>query len=131
VIGPDIAAWVFGALIAGLALFQLALAAGAPWGSLAMGGRYPGRFPPPMRVAALVQIAIYAVMAVVVFARAGMLLPDLLDASRIAIWAVAAISAVAIVLNLITPSKWERRLWAPVAILMFATSLRVALAEQP
>ncbi len=130
-IGPNIAAWIFGALIAGLALFQLALAAGAPWGSLAMGGRYPGRFPPPMRVAALVQIAIYALMAVVVLVRAEMLLPELLEASRIAVWAVVGISAVAVVLNLITPSKWERRLWAPVAILMFATSLRVALAEQP
>jgi hypothetical protein len=131
VIAPSIAAWIFGALIAGLALFQLALAAGAPWGSLAMGGRYPGRFPPPMRVAALVQIAIYALMAVVVFVRAGMLLPDLLEASRIAVWAVVGLSAVAVVLNLITPSRWERRLWAPVAILMLATSLRVALAEQP
>mgnify|MGYP003407364177 FL=1 len=129
-IGPDIAAWVFGALIAGLALFQLALAAGAPWGSLAMGGRYPGRFPPPMRVAALVQIAIYALMAIVVFVRAGMLLPDWVEPSRIAVWAVVGLSAMAVVLNLITPSKWERRLWAPVAILMLATSLRVALAGQ-
>ena len=129
-IGPNIAAWIFGVLLAGLALFQLALAAGAPWGSLAMGGRYPGRFPPPMRIAALVQIAIYVLMAIVVFVRAGLLLPDLFEPSRIAVWAVVSLSAVAVVLNLITPSKWERRLWAPVAILMFATSLRVALAGQ-
>jgi hypothetical protein len=128
-IGPNIAAWVFGVLLAGLALFQLALAAGAPWGSLAMGGRYPGRFPPPMRVAALVQIAIYGLMAAVVFVRAGMLLPDLLEVSRIAVWAVVGLSAVAVVLNLITPSKWERRLWAPVALMLLATSLVVALGE--
>ena len=31
--------------------------------------------------------------------------------------------ALAVVLNLITPSRWERRLWAP-AILMFATVSR-------
>jgi hypothetical protein len=124
-----IAAWIFGALLAMLVLFQLALAAGAPWGSLAMGGRYPGRFPPAMRVAALVQIVIYALMAAVVFVRAGMLLPEMFEASRIAVWAVVGLSAVAVVLNLITPSKWERRLWAPVAIVMFATSLSVALAQ--
>jgi hypothetical protein len=32
--------------------FRLALAAGAPWGEYAMGGRFPGRFPPAMRAAA-------------------------------------------------------------------------------
>ena len=33
---------VFATLIAVSTFFQLALAAGAPWGHLAMGGRYPG-----------------------------------------------------------------------------------------
>jgi cell division protein FtsW (lipid II flippase) len=64
-----------------------------------------------------------------VFVRAGMLLPDLLEVSRIAVWAVVGLSAVAVVLNLITPSKWERRLWAPVALMLLATSLVVALGE--
>jgi hypothetical protein len=128
VIGPQTAAWIFGACIVVLALFQLALALGAPWGSLAMGGRFPGRFPPAMRVAALVQIAIYGLMAAIVFARAGIALPDLLEISRIAVWAVVALMAVAVLLNLVTPSKWERRLWAPAAAVMLAASLRVALA---
>jgi hypothetical protein len=36
-------------------LFQLALACGAPWGHLAMGGgKYPGVFPVPLRIAAVV-----------------------------------------------------------------------------
>jgi hypothetical protein len=120
VISPQIAAWIFGACIVVLALFQLALALGAPWGSLAMGGRFPGRFPPAMRVAALVQIAIYA--------RAGIALPDLFEISRIVVWVVVALMAVAVLLNLITPSRWERRLWAPAAAVMLAASLRVALA---
>lgn len=34
--------------------FQVLLALGAPWGSNAMGGRFPGRFPPAMRVLAVV-----------------------------------------------------------------------------
>jgi hypothetical protein len=128
VISPQIAAWVFGGALGVLALFQLALAAGAPWGSLAMGGRFPGRFPPAMRVAALVQVAIYGVMGAIVFTRARMILPDMLDVSRVAVWVVVTLMAVAVLLNLITPSKWERRVWAPVAAVMFAMSLRVALA---
>lgn len=38
---------------AGSIAFQLALALGAPWGEYAMGGRYPGRFPPGLRLAAV------------------------------------------------------------------------------
>jgi hypothetical protein len=37
---PSTAALVFGVLVAVVVLFQLALAAGAPWGHLAMGGRH-------------------------------------------------------------------------------------------
>lgn len=122
-----VAAWLFGACIAVLTVFQLALAAGAPWGSLAMGGRFPGRFPPPMRVAALVQVPVYAALAAIVFARAGVAFAYWFGFSATAIWVVVAISAVALVLNLITPSRNERRLWAPVAALMLAASLRVAL----
>ena len=112
-----------------LAVFQLALAAGAPWGHLAMGGRFPGRLPPAMRVAALVQIVLYVLIAMLVFARAGLALPEWLEVSRTAIWAVVALMGVAVVLNLITPSRWERILWAPVALVMFAASVRIALAD--
>ena len=125
--GAGIAAYIFIGLIALLGLFQLALAVGAPWGSLAMGGRFPGKFPPSMRIVALVQVVVYALMGAIIFARAGLALQEWLDISRIAIWFVVGVSALAVALNLITPSKWERRLWAPVAILMFAASLRVAL----
>jgi hypothetical protein len=34
--------------------FQIALAAGAPWGAFAMGGAFPGQFPPALRIVALV-----------------------------------------------------------------------------
>ena len=127
--GSVLAAWFFGIALAVLVLFQLALAAGAPWGALAMGGRYPGRFPPAMRIAALMQIVLYGAMGAIVFARAGLILPDLFDASRTAIWAVVALMGVALVLNVMTPSKWERRLRAPVALVLLATSLLVALGK--
>ncbi len=104
--------------------FQLALAAGAPWGAYAMGGRYPGRFPPPMRVAAVVQAVVLALLAVVVMARAGLLTQPL--ASWL-IWIVVAFSALSLAMNAASRSAGERRLWVPVASVMLATSLVVAL----
>jgi hypothetical protein len=123
-----VAAGVFAAFLTLLLSFQLALAAGAPWGVLAMGGRFPGRFPPAMRIAALLQIAVYGLLGAIVLVRAGLILPEWLDVSRIAIWAVVCVMGVAVVLNVITPSKWERRLWAPVAFVMLAATLRVAVS---
>ena len=41
-----IAGIIFGVVAGGVVAFQLALAAGAPWGTYAMGGAYAGRLPP-------------------------------------------------------------------------------------
>ena len=40
------AAIVYAATAAGVVAFQVALAAGMPWGEYAMGGAFPGQFPP-------------------------------------------------------------------------------------
>ena len=89
----EIAAWIFLALLSVLMLFQLALVVGASWGSLAMGGRFPGRLPPAMRVAAVVQIVIYGVIGVVIASCAGIDLPEWREVSRVAVWAVVALMA--------------------------------------
>ena len=122
-----LAAAVFVIVVAGVIAFQLALAFGAPWGSYAMGGAFPGRFPPRLRVAAVVQAALLAVTGAIVLSRAGIVLPGLAEPARWLIWAVAAIALVALVLNAISPSAGERRIWVPVALLMLASSLVVAL----
>ena len=70
-----IAAYLYGLISLGIIAFQLALAAGAPWGEFAMGGAYPGQFPPQLRIAAVVQAVILALLALVVFARARVALP--------------------------------------------------------
>jgi hypothetical protein len=109
-------------------LFQIALASGMPWGHLAMGGRYPGKFPPNMRVGAVIQGALMAFLGVIVLSRAGVAFPGLSNLSNILIWIAVAISGVSLVLNLMTQSKWERILWAPVGLLMTVSSLVVALS---
>lgn len=109
-------------------LFQIALALGAPWGELAMGGRFPGKFSPAMRVLAVVQASVLALLAVVVAIRGGLVLPEYFDASVTVIWIVVGVSALSLVMNLVTPSKRERILWAPVAFVMLVSSLVVALS---
>jgi hypothetical protein len=129
VIAPRLAARAFAVLMGVVVLFQLALALGAPWGGLAMGGAFPGAYPPAMRVAALAQIVVLVVIGLVVLARAGLVLPRWRPAARWLVWIVVGLTAVGVVLNLITPSPLERLIWAPVTALLFLASLRVALSR--
>ena len=120
-------AYLFALLTLIIFLFQLALAAGMPWGHLAMGGRYPGKFPPNMRVGAVIQGTLMVFLGMIVLSRAGIAFPGLSNLSNYLIWVAVAISGISLVMNLITQSKWERILWAPVALLMTISSLVVAL----
>jgi hypothetical protein len=120
------AAMVFAAVAAAAVAFQLLLAAGAPLGEYAMGGAFPGRFPPVLRAAAVVQAALIAVMAAVILARAGLALASWVRISRPLAWGVVVFSGLSVILNLLTPSARERAIWAPVAAVMFTCSLLVA-----
>jgi len=111
-------------------VFQIALAAGAPWGAYAMGGAFPGQFPPALRIAAIIQAAVLAGLAAVVLARAGLALPTWSRASRRLVWLVVAFAAVSLVLNLITPSAGERAIWAPTALLLLISSTIVAFSNR-
>ena len=125
-IGPTTAACVFCFLIAIAVIFQLALSLGAPFGEMAMVGRFPGRFPPKMRVAAALQAVMLFLVTFVVLTRAGLAFGALLEFSKSAIWFVVAFCAVGTILNTITPSKKERLLWAPVTVVLLVCALVVA-----
>ncbi len=121
------AAVVFAVVAVGVIAFQLALALGAPWGSYAMGGAFPGRFPPRLRVAAVAQAVVLVIAVAIVLARAGLALPALSDVARLLIWGIVGFSALSLVLNAMSRSAGERRVWTPVALLMLITSTTVAL----
>jgi hypothetical protein len=124
----SVAAIVFAVVTSAVVGFQFALALGAPWGAYAMGGRFPGVFPPPMRVAAFVQAVLLSLFALIVLSRAGFLFPQWAAGATWAVWVAVAASAVALVLNSMTPSRAERRIWAPAAGVMLICSLAVALS---
>jgi hypothetical protein len=120
------AALLYASVSVGVVAFQIALAAGVPWGEYAMGGAFPGRFPPALRIAALVQAMLLVALAAIVMARAGLILNGRLRRAHWLVWIVVAFAAVGLVLNVITQSGGERAIWAPVTLLLLLSSMIVA-----
>lgn len=110
------------------ALFQLALALGAPWGAYTLGGKFPGKLPAKMRVAALVQILIMAAFAFIALVRAGLIFGEWYAIARVAIWFVVGFFVLGTLANLSTPSKGERILWGPVNVLMLLMTILIAVS---
>ncbi len=121
------AVMLFTILIALLAAFQLALAAGAPLGSFAWGGAYPGKLPLPQRVGSVFSVVLYVVFTVIVFERGGAirLLPE--GFSRVGIWFVFGILVLSTVANFFSRSLKERIAMTPTAALLSVLALVVAL----
>ncbi len=122
-----VAAVVFGLVTTIAIAFQLALAAGAPWGEYAMGGRFAGRLPPAMRIAAVGQAIVLAVLGTIVLADAGLVVPSIASGLPSAIWLAVGFSALSLALNAASRSPRERRVWVPVAAAMLVSSLVVAI----
>jgi hypothetical protein len=96
-------------LLAVVGAFQLALAAGAPWGAAAFGGQTPGVLPTSLRVVSAVSVLVYGGLgALVVTDRLGS------TARRRVLTGASLLMALGTVANLATQSPVER-LWAPVA----------------
>ncbi len=120
------AAIAYAVFAAMLVVFQLALALGAPWGRFAMGGRWPGRLPGRLRVAAVGQAALIAGFAYAVLGHAGLAGAAARDlAPGWLIWVILTFAVLGAAANLATPSRGERMLWGPVALAMLASLLVV------
>ena len=121
-----VSALVFVALMGVVIIFQACLAAGVPWGAASMGGKYPGTYPPRMRVVAVANMLLLTFIACIVLAEANLALAPLKPLASVGIWFVVVFSGLGTVLNTITPSKIER-IWAPVALVHLITSLLIAI----
>ncbi len=120
---------VFVGLLAALAVFQLALAAGAPLGRFAFGGAVDV-LPTPLRIASLISVALYAVFAVLILARAGWTRwpgPRIAGAGA---WIVVAVFALSAVANAFSQSPPERLVMTPLAVSLLALSVVVALGPR-
>jgi len=107
-------------------VFQGCLAAGLPWGAASMGGKYPGKYPPKMRVVAIINMLVLGFIAALVLSEADLMFTQLKLISRVGIWVVVALFIIGTIMNAITLSKIER-IWAPVAFIQLITSFAVAV----
>ena len=113
-------------LLAGLAVFQGLLVAGAPLGRFAWGGQNDV-LPANLRIGSAVSIALYAGFAVLILQAAGVVsvLPD--GFVDVAIWVLTGYLLLGIVMNAISRSRPERLLMTPVVAVLAADCLLLAL----
>lgn len=119
---------VFLLLAAIIAVFQLVLALGAPLGEYTMGGKFPGKLPNAMKIAALVQIIILFFFAAIVMAKAEIAFESLQNMARIGIWFIVAFFVFGVVMNISSPSKKERMIMGPANVIALISTLVVALS---
>ena len=105
-----------------VAIFQLAIALGAPVGRASWGGTHEGALPTNLRAASACAVAVWTLAALVILGRAdlGLLSGDYL---RWASWVLVAVLVVGTITNAASKSPWERFGWAP-----FTLALAVACA---
>ena len=120
------AATFFCALLFGLGMFQLLLAAGAPVGHFAWGGQNRV-LPVRLRLGSVVSAALYAAFAMVALDRAGLIsvLPD--QVVQIAMWVVVGVLVLGTIPNLISRSTPERYVMAPLSLLLSSLGAVIAL----
>jgi hypothetical protein len=114
--------------LATMAVYQLMLAAGAPFGEAAYGGTHHGQLPAALRVASGISIAIYIIAILVISQRSGLShlrLPHALG--RVGSWVLGVVLTLGAVMNLMSQSPWERFLLGPFTFMLAAMCLVVAL----
>lgn len=122
------AAIIFTVIMAGLAVFQLALALGAPLGHFAWGGQHKV-LPRGLRIGSLFSIVLYGLFSAIVMMRSGLLAPWP-NAGWIgpAAGVLVAYLGLGIVMNAISRSRPERLTMTPLVAVLCALTLVVALS---
>lgn len=120
-------AYIFIILMISAAIFQIALAFGAPYGEFTLGGKYPGKLPSNLRVAAAVQAIILIIFMIIAISKSGIALVFLYDISKIGIWVVFAFFIIGSILNLLSPSKKERIVMGTINIVALICAFMVAV----
>ena len=112
-----------------LAIFQAALALGAPLGLAAWGG-VDAKLRRGQRIASALSTAIFVLATLVILRRSGLRVS--LVPFAFARWAtivLVGIMALSAIANIASKSRWERYLWAPTALALATFCLVVALSS--
>jgi hypothetical protein len=73
----------------------------------------------------------WVLAALVVLGRAGLASPISLSIARWPTWILVGILPLGAVMNFLSPSKWERYIWGPVALILAALCFVVARGPTP
>ena len=124
-----IAAVLAALLIGAVVLFQIALAAGAPFGAAAWGGQHQGRLPARLRIASAGAAILLIFLAWVVLAAGGLTATAPLPEAWLgpAAWVATGYFVLGGLVNLISRSRVER-VWAPVSLAIAICCAIVAIA---
>jgi hypothetical protein len=114
-----------------IAVFQVALALGAPLGRAAWKGTHV-RLPLGLRTASAFASLFWVLAAAVVLGRAGFEVTPLSPAvARWGTWILIGLLPLGAVMNFASPSGWERYLWGPAALILAAFCFVVARGPMP
>ncbi len=114
-----------------IAVFQLALALGAPLGRAAWGGTHV-RLPRRLRVASAVAVVFWVLAAVIVLGRGGYEVVSLPQpVLEWGTWILVGLLPLGALMNFASRSPWERYLWGPVALILAVLTFIVARGPAP
>ena len=111
-----------------VALFQLAIVLGAPVGEYAYGGQHKGKLPTRYRITSVISMLVMLALAGHYLAQIGLFTPLLgSEGNAIANWAFVGFFALSAVLNNITKSEKEKRVFGSITISMLLSAILVAI----
>ncbi|HYU59686.1 MAG TPA: hypothetical protein VEK39_02900 [Solirubrobacterales bacterium] len=103
---------------AGIAIFQVALAAGAPWGHAAWGGAH-AHLSTAQRIGSAAAVVVWTAAALIVLGRAGFWgAGKLAPLFQWGTWFLAGVSLLAALLNIASQSRWENLIFGPTALVL-------------
>lgn len=109
-----------------IAVFQAALALGAPLGRAAWGGAV-AKLPSRLRRASAAAAVIWLIAPIVILGRAGIDIVPLPDVvTSVGAWVLVVLSALGALVNFASSSRWERFGWGPLALGLAILSFVVA-----
>lgn len=124
-----IAALISAATHFAIAVFQIFLVAGKPWGEYAWGGQHHGVLSRPLRFGSAVSAVVLLSFTLINLCYAGIIVLPLpaLTVLRLQ-WAIAVYAGLGTVMNAISRSRRERLLWTPVCAVLLALNVYLLYA---
>jgi hypothetical protein len=120
-----LAAWILTLALAGLAVLQLLVAAGRPWGRFVWGGQHDV-LPTRLRIGSVISVLVYGLIALIVLDRAGVVDVVSDTVASVGTWVITAYFTLGIVANAASRSRSERAVMTPLCAVLAVCSLVVA-----